>query len=211
MDPSTLTPQPATAFLNGVSPLVVTLDGWILDSGQHPPIAPHDTVELAIEVGAIARSNSTEVAAAPLPVWQPDTGTYRVMARVAEVTKRVTIFDVGTLVYAASSTVEQELVTDRRRAISSGDEIALAIALSVDPYLGRRRPSWFPENLIRPWIVTDVGRRDAGDTNYRSVTTTTPHSANTLYRLGIAALSQPRAPIQEPVVRPHPGTSPSKK
>ena len=197
-----MTPHPTTSFPDGVSPLMVALDGWILDSGQHPPIASHDTVALAIEIGAIARSNSTEVAVALPPVRQSDGRTYQVMARVVEVTAHVTIFDVGTLAYAATSTVEKELVINERRAISPGDEFALAITLSIDPYLGRSRPSWFPEHLIRPWIVTDVGRRDAGDANYRAVATTRPHSATTIYQLGITAVPQPHALIQEPVARP---------
>lgn len=108
------------------------------------------------------------------------------MARAIEITPRITVFDLGTPAYAATSRVEDELATGDEYTCTPGDTFAVTVTLGADPYLGRTRPPWLHHELIRSWTATEVLRQDAGRVGYRPVSTTIPHSAAS-YELRLAA------------------------
>ena len=164
----------------------MALDGWILDSGQHPPIAPRDRILSALEICTFAIVDAVEL---PLKIAEPPDGSpVAVTARIIEITPRITLVDIDTDVtaYASTSMIGKALVPAERHPPSVGDQVKAALTLGIDPYLGRHRPSWLPANLIKAWVVTQIRRRDAPHESYRPATTTTPHPASAAYELVIS-------------------------
>lgn len=168
----------------------MTLEGWILDSGQHPEIAQGDRILSALEICTIATRGAAERS---LETVGPSSGSpVAVTARITDITPRITTVNIDVPAYAASSMIEKVLGPNHRHITSVGDQFEAVVTLGVDPYFGRERPSWMPTDVIRPWVVTRIRRRDTSDQNYRSVTTTAPHSASSTFELVLSA-ERPRS------------------
>lgn len=159
--------------------LAVSLDGWLLDSGQIDAVVTGQRLSFALEVGSIRRLIDTN----PSTSTTPGLLDLQVSAAVRKMGPRTTILDVGFPAHVATELVEEVLTADEMHISTTDAAIDVVISLGVDPYTGRTRPEPVPPDLVLPWVVMDIRRKDVDDGEFRPVSTTLPHSATTTYAL----------------------------
>lgn len=161
--------------------LRVGLEGWILESGQHPEIVDGQRISMAIELNFTTHkriANPTEV--------EPVTGTtplnqYQIWPKHVSDGPKIQIFQVFDTILAYTRTPEAGPIE-----VDGNSSEDRRVLLSIDPYFGRPAPEWMNVELRLNWKVREIHSRQRQTAPYRRVSSTKPHQASTSYILMVS-------------------------
>ncbi|WP_340539107.1 hypothetical protein [Nocardioides sp. GXZ039] len=163
--------------LSNQDPLLVALEGWILDSGQSVAIVAGDEVAMGLELQIVDVAEGAARASASPGLRHVGDNVYDVVARARSTNPQSTVLEFGMPAYVRTETAERWF-----GPIVPGGVHALRVALCADPYVGRSRPRWLADDLVRSWRVAEIVRIDRFGAR-ATTTTTAPAEATTSYLL----------------------------